>query len=107
MDTRAGPIGLISPPLPRRRRRTSFLLHRLSGYPIPRDAALQFPAGRVVDPPYTMGDLLFFHSDSDPNRISHVGISTGGWNMIHSSRSRNGVYEEDVQASENLQRTFA
>src|SRR2546421_7728917 len=85
----------------------TFLLHRLSGYSIPRDAALQFPAGQVVDPPYTMGDLLFFHSDSDPNRISHVGISTGGWSMIHSSRSRNGVYEEDVQASENLQRTFA
>ena len=85
----------------------TFLLHRLSGYAIPRDAALQFPAGSVVEPPFKMGDLLFFRSDSDANRIGHVGISTGGWNMIHSSRSRNGVYEEDVQASENLTRTFA
>lgn len=85
----------------------TFLLHRLSGYPIPRDAALQFPAGQPVDAPYEPGDLLFFRSDNNPERIGHVGISTGGWNIIHSSRSRNGVYEEDVQSSQNLQKTFA
>jgi cell wall-associated NlpC family hydrolase len=85
----------------------SSLVHRLSGYAIPRDARLQFPAGRPVEPPFSPGDLLFFRSDSDPGRIAHVGISTGGWRMIHSSRSRNGVYEEDVKANENLQKTFA
>jgi cell wall-associated NlpC family hydrolase len=85
----------------------TFVLHRLSGYPIPRDAALQFPAGQPVDAPYKPGDLLFFRSDNNPDRIGHVGISTGGWNIIHSSRSRNGVYEEDVQSSQNLQKTFA
>jgi len=39
-------------------------------------------------------------------KISHVGISTGGWRMIHSSRSKNGVYEEDVQQNENLKKSF-
>jgi len=85
----------------------SSLVHRLSGYAIPRDARLQFPAGRAVEAPFSPGDLLFFRSDTDPGRIAHVGISTGGWRMIHSSRSRNGVYEEDVQANESLIRTFA
>jgi cell wall-associated NlpC family hydrolase len=85
----------------------SSLTHRLSGYALPRDARLQFPVGRTVEPPFQPGDLLFFRSDNDPARIGHVGISTGGWRMIHSSRSRNGVYEEDMQANESLVRTFA
>ena len=37
----------------------------------------------------------------------HVGISTGGMNMIHSSRTRNGVYEDDVEQVEHLRNTFA
>jgi gamma-D-glutamyl-L-lysine dipeptidyl-peptidase len=36
-----------------------------------------------------------------------VGMSVGGWNMIHSSRSRNGVYEEDIQKHEEYPKTFA
>jgi cell wall-associated NlpC family hydrolase len=84
-----------------------YLIHRLCGYAIPRDARLQFPVGTPVEPPFTHGDLLFFHADSDPSRIGHVGMSVGGWRIIHSSRSRNGVFEEDVQASEGLTRTFA
>src|SRR5436190_11742729 len=56
-----------------------YLVHRLSGYAIPRDARLQFPVGTPVEPPFTPGDLLFFHADSDPSRIGHVGMSTGGW----------------------------
>lgn len=83
------------------------LAHRLAGYSIPRDARLQYPVGRVVEPPFEEGDLLFFHGEADKAKITHVGISTGGWNMLHSSRSRNGVYEEDVQANENLRKTFA
>jgi cell wall-associated NlpC family hydrolase len=83
------------------------LAYRLAGYPIPRDTSLQFPAGCPVDPPYQPGDLFFFHSDTDATKISHVGLCTGGWNMIHSSRRRNGVYEEDVQAVESLKETFA
>jgi cell wall-associated NlpC family hydrolase len=82
------------------------LTHRLSGYTLPRDAYLQFAAAKKVDAPYQPGDLLFFHGDADKDRITHVGISLGGWEMIHSSRNRNGVYTEDVQANENLKRTF-
>jgi len=83
------------------------LCHRLAGHAIPRDARLQFPVGRAVEAPFEPGDLLFFHGESDTNRITHVGISTGGWNIIHSSRTRNGVYEEDVQSNENLRTNFA
>jgi cell wall-associated NlpC family hydrolase len=84
------------------------LAHRLAGYAIPRDARLQFPAGRVVEEPFEAGDLLFFAGDeSAPTKITHVGISTGGWKMIHSSRRRNGVYEEDLQSLETMRNTFA
>jgi hypothetical protein len=82
------------------------LAHRLAGYTIPRDARLQFPAGREVTEPYLPGDLLYFYAENT-KRIGHVGISTGGWKMIHASRGRNGVYEEDVQQNENLKSTFA
>jgi gamma-D-glutamyl-L-lysine dipeptidyl-peptidase len=85
----------------------SWLMHRVAGYDIPRDSHPQFEAAKKVDPPFAPGDLLFFHKESDTARIGHVGISVGGWRMIHSSRSRNGVYEEDVQESEGLTKTFA
>jgi cell wall-associated NlpC family hydrolase len=83
------------------------LVHRLSGYTIPRDADMQFAAGKPIQEPFQPGDLLFFHSDKDVNRITHVGLSTGGWNMIHSSRNHNGVYEDDVQKTEHLRKSFA
>lgn len=83
------------------------LVHRLSGHAIPRDSDMQFTAGRPVEEPFRPGDLLFFHSSANPGKITHVGLSTGGWRMIHSSRLRNGVHEEDVQASEKLRATFA
>jgi cell wall-associated NlpC family hydrolase len=81
--------------------------HRLCGYSTPRDAHPQFHAALPVEQPYQRGDLFFFRKAEDPNRISHVGICTGGWNMIHSSRNRNGVYEEDVQANPDLRERFA
>ena len=83
------------------------LIHRLSGYTIPRDADLQFAAGRPVEKDFQPGDLLFFTGDHNKRKISHVGISTGGWNMIHSSRFHNGVYEDDVQQRPHLRDTFA
>ena len=87
----------------------SQLCYRLSGYTLPRDARLQFPVGKPVDPPFPAGDLIFFHGETDKNKITHVGISTGGWRIIHSSRSRNGVYEEDLEsdASRKLRERFA
>jgi hypothetical protein len=83
------------------------LVHRLCGYEIPRDARLQFPAGRAVEPPFHIGDLLFFHSETDPQRITHVGLCTGHGRMVHSSRRRNGVYEEEIEPSPRWRERFA
>lgn len=72
------------------------MLHRMVGVTIPRDADIQMAAGERVEPPLEPGDLLFFGSEGDHRRISHVGMSLGGWQMIHSSGSRNGVYLDDL-----------
>jgi len=77
-------------------------MHRLSGYTLPRDADMQMDAGRPVEAPYRPGDLVFFGENGERRVITHVGISIGGWNIIHSSRSRNGVYVDDIQAVPHL-----
>jgi gamma-D-glutamyl-L-lysine dipeptidyl-peptidase len=90
----------------------SQLMHKLAGVTIPRDADMQFAAGQPVEPPYEPGDLFYFGGSGDHRDISHVGISLGadaganGWLMIHSSRSRNGVYIDDVQADDWLRERF-
>ncbi len=82
------------------------MLHKLSGIHIPRDADMQFSAGKLVEPPFQPGDLLFFGSPSGHRSISHVGMSTGGWNIIHSSRPNNGVYEDNVETTSWLNDIF-
>lgn len=88
------------------------LMHRLVGTDIPRDADQQFAAGQPVEPPLQAGDLVFFGAPGDHRAVSHVGISLGpehnpgGWHIIHSSRSRNGVYVEDMQAVDHLRDRF-
>ena len=87
------------------------LLHRLVGVTIPRDADSQYLAARPLEPDaafsgWKPGDLVFFGDTGVEPRITHVGISTGGWNIIHSSRRHNGVYCDDVQAVEGLRTTF-
>jgi len=77
------------------------LVHRWAGMSIPRDADLQYRAGRAVEPPYRPGDLVFF-GENGGKKIAHVAISLGGWEIIHSSRARNGVYTDDIQAVEHL-----
>lgn len=83
------------------------LLHRLVGVAIPRDADMQFEAQTPVEPPFKPGDLLFFGSGQGYRSITHVGISLGGWRIIHSSGPRNGVYEDDVPAVSWLHDAFA
>jgi cell wall-associated NlpC family hydrolase len=84
------------------------LCHRLSGITIPRDCDMQHKAGKPIEPPYRKGDLLYFYSgEGEKRKVGHVGISTGGWKIIHSSRGRNGVYEEDVQLNDRLRVGFA
>jgi cell wall-associated NlpC family hydrolase len=95
------------------------MLYRLIGVAIPRDADMQCAAGRPIEsaptgpqmseaaaPPFEPGDLLFFGEPGESRTITHIGVSLGGWRIVHSSRSRNGVYEDDVQAVEHLRAGF-
>jgi cell wall-associated NlpC family hydrolase len=82
------------------------LLHRWIGVEIPRDADMQHAAARPVEPPFEVGDLLFFADSGSERKITHVGISLGGWRMIHAARGRNGVYIDDVQQDESRKRAF-
>ena len=78
------------------------LLHRWVGVEIPRDADMQSGAARAVEEPFQIGDLLFFGEGDSDREVSHVGVSLGGWRMIHSSRSHNGVYIDDVRERRSL-----
>jgi cell wall-associated NlpC family hydrolase len=82
------------------------LLHRWVGIRLPRDADMQYAAGKPAEPPFEIGDLLFFGEQGEQRRITHVGISLGGWRMIHSSRRQNGVQVDDVQAVDGLRESF-
>jgi cell wall-associated NlpC family hydrolase len=82
------------------------LLHRWVGVDIPRDADMQHAAAKPIEPPFEIGDLLFFSEDDSQRGITHVGISLGGWTMIHSSRGNNGVYIDDLQERKSLMDIF-
>ena len=84
----------------------SRLLHRWVGVSIPRDADMQHAAAKPVEPPFEAGDLLFFSAKDSDRKITHVGMSLGGWTMIHASRGNNGVYIDDVQQSKALMDGF-
>ena len=72
------------------------LLHRWIGLEIPRDADMQCAAARPVEPPFEVGDLFFFGEGEADRHITHVGVSLGGWTMVHSSRGKNGVYVDNL-----------
>ena len=84
----------------------SRLLHKWVGLDIPRDADMQARAGKPVELPFQVGDLLFFGEKKKPHNVTHVAISLGGWKVIHSSRRRNGVYYDDVQEVDALRESF-
>ena len=82
------------------------LLHRWVGVEIPRDADMQCDAAKPVESPYEVGDLFFFGEGESKRDITHVGISLGGWKMIHSSRTRNGVDVDNIQEAKSLKDIF-
>ena len=82
------------------------LLHRLVGIEIPRDADMQYQAGRKVEPPFQPGDLLFFCEEGEKRPVTHAAVSLGGWRIIHSSRARNGVYFDEVTDVPQLKGNF-
>ena len=82
------------------------LLHRWVGIDLPRDADMQHAAANPVEPPFEVGDLLFFREPGKKRPVTHVGMSLGGWRMIHASQANNGVYVDDVQQKEILKQNF-
>ena len=82
------------------------LLHRWIGIEIPRDADMQCDAAHPVEPPHEVGDLFFFGENGEQRKVTHVGISLGGWTVIHSSRKHNGVYVDDLQQAEFLRESY-
>ena len=82
------------------------LVHRWVGVDIPRDADMQCNAANPVEPPYQVGDLFFFGEGGSERNITHVGVCLGGWKVIHSSRSNNGVYIDDLQERKLLMDIF-
>jgi cell wall-associated NlpC family hydrolase len=83
-------------------------VHALSGMTIPRDADMQHSAARPIKAPEDCqpGDVVFFAENGSSRGITHVGISLGGWDVIHSSRGRNGVYIDNIQEREGLREIF-
>jgi cell wall-associated NlpC family hydrolase len=82
------------------------LLHHWIGIAIPRDADMQSNAAFPVEPPYQVGDLFFFAEGDSKRNITHVGMSLGGWKMVHSSRTHNGVDVDDIQEVKYLKDKF-
>jgi hypothetical protein len=82
--------------------------YRLAGISIKRDAHMQYIAEQIVEPPFLPGDVVLY-GNKTPEKLSitHASISLGGWVVIHSSRSRNGVYIDNVQEVEHLRDSFA
>jgi gamma-D-glutamyl-L-lysine dipeptidyl-peptidase len=78
------------------------LLHQWVGIELPRDADMQSVQSKHVEPPYQPGDLFFFGENDSEQRITHVGVCMGDTKVMHSSRSRNGVYLDDLQEKESL-----
>lgn len=82
-------------------------LYRTHGLDLPRDSDQQADAGDPVDPGVDFtalmpGDLLFFAEE--PGRITHVALSTGGPEIIHSSLGNGGVWRNNVAGSLEYER---
>lgn len=82
------------------------LLHKWIGIDLPRDADMQSEAAMPIEPPFDIGDLLFFHEPGKKRKVTHIGISLGGWRMIHSSQGNNGVYIDHVEERPSLKANF-
>lgn len=82
-------------------------IFRLHGVQLPRDADLQSQAGEAVDAGDDLerllpGDLLFFAEE--PGRCTHVTLSTGGSQIIHSSLGNGGVARNDLNGRRNYEK---
>ncbi len=82
--------------------------YRMAGIQLRRDAQMQFDPMKQVEAPFLPGDVVLYSETSqrDFRTITHASISLGGDRVIHSSRSRNGVYIDDLSVHEGLRKTF-
>lgn len=78
---------------------------KVEGIKLPRNSAQQkdFCKG-LKEKDVKAGDLCFFATGKDPDKISHVGIMIDDCNFIHASASK-GVVVSDITAP-YYQRTF-
>lgn len=68
---------------------TMKVYHKALGIKIPRNSAEQQKFCKSISKKsLTTGDLLFFCTGKDKNRVSHVGLYIGDGRFIHSSSSR-------------------
>jgi hypothetical protein len=79
---------------------STFALHGVS---LPRDAWQQSRTGTDVG--QNIGELrpadLLFFSDREDNHVTHVGISLGGWGMVHLALGRGGYGVERLDDVSN------
>ncbi|MCX7880770.1 MAG: C40 family peptidase [Ignavibacteria bacterium] len=67
-------------------------LYKSIGIKIPRTAEEQAQMGKTISlENLAVGDLLFF---GNGRNITHVAISIGGWDIVHSATSRGVVCEK-------------
>jgi pimeloyl-ACP methyl ester carboxylesterase len=81
------------------------------GVHIPRDADQQFQVGSPAEQPFLPGDLLFFGEQAEANsqrfaHISHVAISLGGDELIHSNGTAWGVSINSLEPESPLFRPW-
>lgn len=81
------------------------IYEKIAGIKLPRNSAKQSEfCRRLKKKDVLPGDLCFFATGKDPNRISHVGIMVDDNNFIHASTSK-GVVVSDINQSYYV-RTF-
>lgn len=78
------------------------------GISIPRDADQQYLVGTLVDGTLEPGDLLFFgeKNEADEVHISHVAISLGDDEFIHSNGSDWGISYNTFDPADKLYRKW-
>ena len=83
-------------------------LWRMHGIAIPRDSDQQSRTGELLEPADDFGDLLpgdlLFFSEDGAGRVTHVAMSTGGSEIIHSSLGNGGVARNDLAGRRNYER---